>query len=66
MSKVIYPELSYEVMAAVFEVRNTLGPGFVESACEGTLAQELALRDIPFERQKTATVRYKGESGGFL
>jgi GxxExxY protein len=64
MSKVIYPELSYRVMAAVFEVHNTLGPGFAESIYERALAHELASQGIPFERQKTVSVRYKGETVG--
>jgi GxxExxY protein len=51
-------------MAAVFEVHNTLGPGFAESIYERALAHELASQGIPFERQKTVSVRYKGETVG--
>ena len=51
-------------MQAVFEVHNTLGPGFVESLYEQALAYELETRDIPFERQKKVTVRYKGRVVG--
>lgn len=57
--KVIHRELSYQVMKAVFEVHNTLGPGFLESVYEEALAHELELRGIAFERQKAVTVRYK-------
>lgn len=57
--KVIYRELSYRVMQAVFEVHNTLGPGFVESLYEEALAYELEMRGIPFERQKKIVVRYR-------
>jgi GxxExxY protein len=57
--KVIYRELSYQVMQAVFEVHNALGPGFVENMYEEALAYELELRRIPFERQKAVTVHYK-------
>ena len=62
--KVIYRDLSYQVMQAVFEVHNTLGPGFAESVYEEALAYELELRDIPFERQQVVTVRYKGRVVG--
>lgn len=62
--KVIHRELSYQVMKAVFEVHNTLGPGFVESVYEEALAYEPELREIPFERQKAVTVRYKGRGVG--
>jgi GxxExxY protein len=57
--KVIYRELSYQVMQAVFEVHNALGPGFVENMYEEALAYELELRRILFERQKAVTVHYK-------
>ena len=62
--KVIYRDLSYRVMQAVFEVHNTLGPRFVESVYEEALAYELELRDIPFERQQVVTVCYKGRVVG--
>ena len=62
--KVIYRDLSYRVMQAVFEVHNTLGPGFVESVYEEALAYELELCDIPFERQQVVTVCYKGRVVG--
>ena len=62
--KVIYGELSYQVMQAVFEVHNVLGPGFLEGVYEEALAHELDLRGMPFERQKTVTVHYKGRAVG--
>jgi len=57
--EIIYRELSYKIMQAVFEVHNTLGPGFMESIYEEALAHELELRHIPFERQKEIVVKYK-------
>ncbi len=57
--RVIYPILSYQVMQAVFEVHNTLGPGFIESVYEEALVFELEIRQIAFERQKNVEVRYK-------
>jgi GxxExxY protein len=61
---VIYRDLSYRLMQAIFEVHNTLGPGFIESIYEEALACELELRNIPFERQKAVTVCYKGQNVG--
>jgi GxxExxY protein len=55
----LYPELSYRVMQAVFEVHNHLGPGFTEDIYETALALELELQGIPFERQKQIQVQYK-------
>jgi len=63
-SRLLYADLSYSVMAAVFEVHNVLGPGFAEAVYEEALARELRQRDIPFERQKLVQVEYKGEPIG--
>lgn len=63
-NRVIHPVLSYQIMQAVFEVHNTLGPGFLESVYEEALAFELDLRGIPFVRQETVEVRYKGRVVG--
>ena len=58
---VIYPELSYQIMEVIFEVHNQLGPGFSEELYERAVVIELNKRNIPFERQKTISVFYKGE-----
>jgi len=57
--EIIYRELSFQIMKAVFEVHNTLGPGFIESVYEEALAHELTLYQIPFERQIEIKVHYK-------
>lgn len=57
--EIIYRDLSFQIMNAIFEVHNTLGPGFIESIYEEALAHELTLRQIPFERQKEIVVHYK-------
>jgi GxxExxY protein len=64
MEKVIYRELSYRVMEAVFEVHNTLGPGFVEDVYEQALAHEFQCRGLLFEQQKKVSVSYKGKVVG--
>ena len=52
-------DLSSAIIGAAIEVHRTLGPGLLESAYEQCLAQELSLREIPFERQKPLPVYYK-------
>ncbi len=61
---ILYPELSYSIMQAAFEVHNTLGPGFLESIYEEALAYEFGLRGISIERQKPVVVNYKGREVG--
>jgi len=62
--RVVYPVLSYKVMQAVFEVHNTLGPGFLESVYEEALTCELGMRGIAFDQQKAIEVQYKGRVVG--
>lgn len=64
MTDVVYKELSYQIMAAVFEVYNTLGFGFLEKVYERALLKELCLRGIPVETQKEIKVFYKGDEIG--
>lgn len=61
---VIYPELSYSIMEAVFEVHNQLGPGFSEEIYQQALGTELQIRNILFETQKQINIFYKGKPMG--
>jgi len=45
--EIIYPDLSYQIMQAVFEVHNQLGPGFLERIYENALAHELEIMALP-------------------
>jgi GxxExxY protein len=56
----LYKELSYEIMSAVFEVHNILGYGFLEKVYENALIVELLSRGISAEAQKPVVVQYKG------
>ena len=58
---VLYAELSYKVMNAVFEVHNQLGPGFTENIYERALIVELEKRNIAYEVQKEIEIVYKGQ-----
>jgi len=56
--------LSYSVIQAAIEVHRTLGPGFLETIYEEALAVELGKRDIPYSRQFSVAVNYKGQCVG--
>jgi len=64
MTKILYKDLSYQIVGAAMEVHRILGPGFLEAVYEKALAYELTLRGIPFENQKSLAVTYKGRSVG--
>ena len=49
-----------QIIGAAIEVHKALGPGLLESAYEECLCRELAVRSIPFERQRPLPVEYKG------
>jgi len=53
-------QLTEKIIGAAIEVHKALGPGLMESAYEECLCRELALRKIPFERQRPLPVAYKG------
>ncbi|MGE0084008.1 MAG: GxxExxY protein [Desulfococcaceae bacterium] len=60
----IYKEISYQIMAAVFEVHNVLGYGFLEKVYERALLKEFRLRGIPAEAQKEIRIYYKNDEIG--
>lgn len=53
-------ELSNKIVGSAIEVHRELGPGLLESTYEECLCHELSLNQIPFERQATLPVVYKG------
>ena len=56
--------LTQRAIAAIFEVSNTLGAGFLEKVYERALLKEFALRGISAVAQASFTVVYKGQSVG--
>jgi GxxExxY protein len=56
--------LARDVIGAALAVHRTLGPGFPEGIYEDALALELKERSIPFERQVSLAVQYKGSCVG--
>jgi GxxExxY protein len=52
--------LTHEVIGASIEVHRKLGPGLLESAYKECLCRELILRGVPFERERTLPLEYKG------
>ncbi len=58
MERVLHRELSYSTVGAAMEVHRYLGPGFLEGVYESALVHELALREIPFNRQVVFRIEY--------
>lgn len=53
-------ELTEDIIGAAVEVHRAFGPSLLESTYEMCLCRELSLRGIPFERQVSIPVEYKG------
>jgi GxxExxY protein len=53
-------KITEQIIGAAIEVHRVLGPRLLESAYEECMCRELALRGIPFERQRPLPVGYKG------
>ncbi len=53
-------QLTQQIIGAAIEVHRSLGPGLLESTCQQCLAKELSLMAIPFERELSIPIKYKG------
>jgi GxxExxY protein len=56
----LHGDLTRKIIGAAMEVHTNLGCGFLESVYEEALAVEFGLRNIPYVRQKSIDVFYKG------
>lgn len=48
------------VLGCAFEVHTALGPGLLESTYQRCLAEELALKGVPFKRELRVPLVYRG------
>lgn len=60
MSTLYMKEEVFALVAALFEVHNEQGPGFLEPVYQECLGIELELRDIPFVEMPQLSICYKG------
>jgi GxxExxY protein len=63
-NKLIYFDLTREVIGALFEVHNNLGEGLLEKHYQKALAEEFKRRNINFIEQFPVPLDYKGVSIG--
>lgn len=57
----LYQQQGYDFMAAVFEVYNEMGHGFLEEVYHESLELELIQRGIPFVSKPKLLLSYKGQ-----
>ncbi len=58
-SDIIYPDESYAIMGACFNVYKEKGCGFLESVYQECLEIEFCFQNIPFEAQKELQLKYR-------
>lgn len=63
-SKIVYPELSYQVQGAAFKVFQILGYGLRESYYQKALCSELEKAGLKYEKQKALSINYDGKKLG--
>jgi len=63
-TNIIYQDLSYQIMGAIFEVHKELGPGFLESVYEKALLLELTSRGMKVDVERIFDLTYKGKKVG--
>ena len=61
MDKILHHDESFKIVGAAMEVHRIIGCGFTEHIYQEALEEEFRLRNIPFEREKTLHVSYKGK-----
>lgn len=60
MPELIMKDESYQIIGLCMEVHNNLGAGFLEIVYKDALELEFRKAGIPYEREKTYEVNYKG------
>ena len=59
MDNLFYKDECYKIIGACMEVHKELGCGFLEPIYQEALAHEFRLNNIPFEKEKVISIRYK-------
>jgi len=60
MAEILYPEESYAIMGACFEVYKRKGCGFVEPVYQDCMEIELDFQRIPFVAKPEVDLEYRG------
>jgi len=59
-TKLLLKAETHQILGCAFDALNEIGHGFPEKVYENALVIEFKLRGIPFDQQRSFTLRYKG------
>jgi GxxExxY protein len=57
----LFPKLTQELRAVLYEVHSELGPGFLHMHYRRATQMELRWHDVPYEVKKEITIRFRGQ-----
>jgi len=60
-TKIVYQELSYEIVGSVFEVYNSIGYGYPEKYYQKAVASVFKTKNINFKEQVAYNLKLNGE-----
>jgi len=61
MDKIIYRELSYQIVGVMYDVYNTLGYGYQEKYYERAVEKLFILKNISYKKQVPYKIAFRGE-----
>ncbi len=61
VEQLLYPELTSQLRAALYEVHRELGPGFMHMHYRRSTQIELRRRGVPYEVKKEVTILFRGQ-----
>ena len=61
MTKLVYPDETYKILGACFEVYKRKGCGFLEPVYQECLEIEFSFQKIPFTAQQELILKYRGQ-----
>jgi GxxExxY protein len=62
--KLLYPELSYQIMGILFEVHNKLGTKYQEKHYQNAVEIKLKELNIPYQKEKKVNVKFENKDLG--
>jgi len=63
-NKLIYPELSYQLVGMLYDIHNELGNKYQEKYYQRAIAIELENRKVKFQKELPVNLMYKGKKIG--
>lgn len=60
--RLLYGDETYRIIGAAIEVHKVIGCGFTEPLYQEAFEEELRLRNIPYQREKSFIYNYKGKA----